>query len=63
MIFNMVCGSSYANKLPNFTYSGDYLFADDGDNNWHVKLLSSGTLVFYSLGNAANGIDSFCVSG
>lgn len=64
MIFNMVCGgSSYANKLPNFTYSGDYLFADDGDNNWHVKLLTSGTLVFNSLGNAANGIDVFCVGG
>ena len=64
MIFNtIVTRGASNNSVPEFTYSGDYLFADDGDNNWHVKFLTSGTLVFKSLGNASSGIDVFCVGG
>ena len=51
------------NKLPEFTYTGDYEFIDDGDKNWRIKLFTSGTFVFTSIGNASNGIDVFCVGG
>ena len=64
MIFNMICGGNgYNNNIPEFTYSGNYQLIDDGDNNWRLKFLTSGTLVFKSLGNARNGIDLFCVGG
>ena len=32
--------------LPQFTYTGDYTLLDDGDKNWRIKLLTSGTLTF-----------------
>lgn len=63
MIFNMTGGSVNSGKIPEFTYSGDFEFIDDGDKNWRIKLLTSGTFTFTSLGNAAKGIDVFCVGG
>jgi hypothetical protein len=64
MIFNtIVTGGASNNNIPEFTYSGDFQFIDDGDKNWRIKLLTSGTFKFTSIGNAANGIDVFCVGG
>ena len=58
------------NKIPAFTYTGDYEIVDDGDNaitystsNWKIRFLTSGTLVFDSLNGAEDGIDVFCVGG
>lgn len=48
---------------PEFTYTGDYEFIDDGDRNWRIKFLSSGTLKFTKLGNADGGIDLFLMGG
>lgn len=62
MIFNMV-GGGVSGGLPEFTYTGTYQFIDDGDKNWRIKFLTSGTLNFSKLGNAAYGIDVFCVGG
>ena len=62
MIFNMVGGGA-SGGLPEFTYTGSYQFIDDGDKNWRIKFLTSGTLNFSKLGNAADGIDVFCVGG
>lgn len=50
--------------LPTYTYTGTANLVDDGDYCWRLKLLSSGTLTFTSLGNAAStGIDAFVVGG
>lgn len=40
---NAVVGS--VSKLPTFTYTGSYTLLDDGDDNWRIKFLTSGTLV------------------
>lgn len=32
-------------KVPEFTYNGTYNVLDDGDDNWRVKFLSSGTFI------------------
>ena len=58
-----VLGASGGSGAPEFTYTGTYLFIDDGDKNWRLKLLSSGTLTFTKLGNASKGIDAFLVGG
>lgn len=50
-------------SLPEFTYTGNYSFIDDGEKNWRIKFLTSGVLTFTKLGNAKNGIDVFCVGG
>lgn len=62
MIFNMVGGVA-SGGFPEFTYTGTYRLIDDGDKNWRIKFLTSGTLNFSKLGNAADGIDVFCVGG
>jgi hypothetical protein len=48
---------------PKFTYTGDYLLVNDGEQNWRLKLLTSGTLTFTNLANARDGIDVFLVGG
>ena len=67
MIFNMGGRVNPAKKMPEFTYSGMYTLVDDGlteaAQNWSIKLLTSGTLKFTSLGAGENGIDVFCVGG
>ena len=57
-------------KIPLFTYTGSYKIVDDTDNaavgdlqNWKVRFLTSGTLVFISPNSAKAGIDVFCVGG
>ena len=50
-------------SLPEFTYTGNYSFIDDGEKNWRIKFLTSGVLTFTKLGNAKNGIDVFLVGG
>lgn len=51
--------------LPNYTYSGTASsLTDEGNGNWSLKLLTSGTLKFTNLGSATStGIDIFCVGG
>lgn len=49
--------------LPTFAYTGSYTTADDGNNNWRIKFLTSGTLTFSKLQGASSGIDIFCVGG
>lgn len=55
------------NGFPEFTYSGNYTLLDDGTEegvqNFRLKLLTSGTLRFSSLGSAGKGIDVFLVGG
>lgn len=62
MIYNMVGGAS-GSGLPEFTYTGNYSLIDDGDGNWRIKFLTSGTLTFTKLGSAGKGIDVFLVGG
>ena len=46
-------------KLPEFTYTGTYTLMDDGDGNWRIKFLSSGTLTMAR----SVTIDLFLVGG
>lgn len=54
-------GGSIGSGFPVFTYSGDYLFVDDGGGSWRLKLLTSGDLVFTHPNSAAKGVDAFLV--
>lgn len=45
--------------LPEYTYTGSHQLIDDGDGNWRIKFLTSGTL---TLKKAAD-VDIFCVGG
>lgn len=54
---------SVTSSLPAYTFSGTHEFINDGNNNWRLKLKSSGALRFSRLGNAVSGIDIFCVGG
>ena len=49
--------------IPVFTYSGTFTTIDDGNNNWRIKFLTSGDLIFSDLGSAIYGIDIFMVGG
>ena len=58
------------NKIPDFTYTGNYAIVNDSDkaitvsqDNWKIRFLTSGTLKFTSLNGASDGIDVFCVGG
>ncbi|MEA5048477.1 MAG: hypothetical protein VB034_07680, partial [Eubacteriales bacterium] len=46
-------------KLPSFTYTGTYTLLDDGDGNWRIKFLTSGTLTL----EKSTTIDLFLVGG
>lgn len=58
------------NKIPAFTYSGQYKIVDDSGNeisstttnNWNIRLLTSGTLTFKDL-RGTSTIDVFLVGG
>ena len=56
-------GGALTTGIPEFEYTGNYTILDDGDNNWRIKLLTSGTLTFSKLRGAKNGIDVFLVGG
>lgn len=47
---------------PVYSYTGNASLIEDGNYNWRIKFLTSGTLTFSSLGNAST-IDVFCVGG
>lgn len=51
-----------ADWKPVYSYTGTHSFIDDGNFQWRIKFLTSGTLTFSYLGNASN-IDVFCVGG
>lgn len=55
----MRVGGAGSSGLPRFTYTGTYTLIDDGNRNWRIKFLSSGTLTLEA--NAT--IDVFCVGG
>lgn len=57
MIFNL---SKPLASLPKFSYTGTYTIADEGDGNWRIKFLTSGTLIFTKL---KGSIDLFLVGG
>lgn len=58
------------NKIPAFTYTGQYKIVDDSGNeitstttnNWNIRLLTSGTLTFTDL-RGTSTIDLFLVGG
>lgn len=58
------------NKIPAFTYTGQYEIVDDSGteitstttNNWNIRLLTSGTLTFTDL-RGTSAIDLFLVGG
>ena len=65
--YSVVIGFS---TIPEFTYTGDFEIVNDNDeqiavsqDNWKIRFLTSGTLVFTALNGAENGIDVFCVGG
>lgn len=49
--------------LPVYTYTGAHQLIDDGNYNWRLKLLTSGTLTFSHLGSGASLVDVFLVGG
>ena len=49
--------------LPAYTYTGSHQLIDDGNYNWRLKLLTSGTLTFSHLGSGASAVDAFLVGG
>lgn len=60
------------NKIPAFTYTGNYQIVDDNDSpittskgNWKIRFLTSGTLTFTDLRDpiTLNKIDVFLVGG
>lgn len=53
---------NFVSVIPQYTYTGSSQFIDDGNGNWRIKFLTSGTLTFSSLG-ASNGVDIFLVGG
>lgn len=57
MIFNLT--QPALDSAPKFTYTGTYEYIDDGDGNWRIKFLSSGT--FTPLKDMT--IDVFLVGG
>lgn len=53
---------SIANWKPTYSYTGNAQLIDDGNYNWRIKFLTSGTLTVSDKGNA-DTIDVFCVGG
>ena len=50
--------------LPAYTYTGSHQLIDDGNFNWRLRLLTSGTLTFSHLGSAeGRGAQAFLVGG
>ena len=53
-------GGSSGGGMPKFSYTGTYVLVDDGDDNWRIKFLTSGKLVFEK---SPGGIDVFLCGG
>ena len=60
---NATLTANWTSQIPTYTYTGNSQLIDDGNGNWRIKFLTSGTLTFTSYGNATNGIDIFLVGG
>ena len=53
-------GGAGGKKPPEISYTGTYALLDDGDGNWRIRFLTSGTLKFTK---HTITIDVFCVGG
>ena len=53
-------GGAGGKRPPEISYTGTYALLDDGDGNWRIRFLTSGTLTFVKQ-NAT--VDVFCVGG
>ena len=60
---NATLTANWASSKPTYTYTGSSQLIDDGNGNWRIKFLTSGTLTFTNLGTGVNGIDVFLVGG
>ena len=50
--------------LPTYTYTGSHQLIDEGNFNWRLRLLTSGTLTFSYVGSAGTqGAQAFLVGG
>ena len=54
-----VTGTLPVSSLPTFTYTGSYETVDEGDDNWKIRFLTSGTLTLES----GATVDIFAVGG
>lgn len=61
MIINRMAGGGTSGGLPEFEYTGAYTLLDDGDGNWRIKFLTSGTLTFMDIKQSV--IQLFLVGG
>ena len=51
------------NFMPQFTYSGKYELIAENTKDWHIKLKTTGDLIFTELVGANDGIEVFLVGG
>lgn len=60
---NTTITAKWKSLKPSYTYTGESELIDDGDGNWRIKFITSGTLTFNDLGNGSSGVDIFLVGG
>ena len=60
---NATITAKWKSLKPSYTYTGQSQLIDDGDGNWRIKFITSGTLTFNDLGNGSSGVDIFLVGG
>ena len=60
---NATITAKWKSLKPSYTYTGESQLIDDGDGNWRIKFITSGTLTFNDLGNGSSGVDIFLVGG
>lgn len=65
LVFNVCFGRSggSSSNPAGYTYTGDSEFIDEGNGNFMLKLLSSGTLTINKLNSLKNGADLLLVAG
>ena len=56
-------GGMPTSGIPQITFTGEYQEIVESKDNWHIELLTSGTLNFQKLKNATDGIEVFLVGG
>ena len=60
---NATITAKWKSLKPSYTYTGQSQLIDDGNGNWRIKFITSGTLTFNDLGNGSSGVDIFLVGG
>ena len=60
---NATITAKWKSLKPSYTYTGKSQLIDDGNGNWRIKFITSGTLTFNDLGNGSSGVDIFLVGG